>query len=422
MQFNTTYLNRTPNKTPRNTTNFMPEFVIMHETAGYGSLEWNLRPEVRSSYNYLITRDGTVYHYVDERRYVAWHAGVASAARGYTGGMLNIYALGIELEGPNDGTPITTKQTKSMIELLTYFRDQYGIPLTRDYYFGHKDVAPTHKIDPMGYSVEFTLKIISDLAPPSNVRDDSLHDMLLNAAYELAGGEYRPDWVFHQYAQKNDLGMPIKISMDFSTKGQRYTGEVYGRDIIISPYGKWNIVLRSNELTDNAIYNDLMKFAYGALGVTYRPEQAFADFIRQTPVGLPLGESQRLSINTGEAFAAQIYTLDTLYTPIALQGQTDWSVVRQLSLVIALDNIAAAQAALRDLIYSAMYQRVKYKYDPNGAFVLKALRDKLGAPLSGERRLTHKGTEYIYVVYALDLLFAPAAEPTKVQRLATLRD
>ncbi len=158
MQLNTTYLNQTPNKTPRNTTTFKPEFVIMHETAGYGSLQWNLKPSVRSSYNYLISRNGTIYHYVDEKKYIAWHAGVRSEARGYEEGEINIYAIGCELEGPNDGLPITVAQWKSMIELMHHFRDTYGIPIHKDYYLAHKDVAPGYKSDPKGYSVPVAIE------------------------------------------------------------------------------------------------------------------------------------------------------------------------------------------------------------------------------------------------------------------------
>lgn len=154
LSMNTSYLNRTPNKTARNTTNYTPEFVVLHETAGYGSLDWNLRPDVRSSYNYLITRDGTIFHYVNERAYIAWHAGVNSAARGYTGGQLNIYAIGVELEGPNNGTPITEPQWGSMIALMRYFNQTYGIPLQRAYFVGHKEAAPGYKSDPRGYSVD----------------------------------------------------------------------------------------------------------------------------------------------------------------------------------------------------------------------------------------------------------------------------
>lgn len=164
MVFDKSYLNKTPNKTKRNTSNFSPEFVILHETAGYGSLDWNLKPEVRSSYNYLILRNGKVYHYVNERQYIAWHSGVNSSARGYDGGQINIYAIGVELEGPNDGTPITVPQWISFLDLLKYFNETYGIPLEREYLIGHKEAAPGYKTDPKGYNID---EVVSRL----NVQD-----------------------------------------------------------------------------------------------------------------------------------------------------------------------------------------------------------------------------------------------------------
>ena len=426
MQFNTSYLNKTPNKTPRSTRSFTPEFVVMHETAGYGSLQWNLRREVAASYNYLITRDGTIYHYVDERSYIAWHAGIGSAARGYTNNQLNVYAIGCELEGPNDGTPITTAQTKSMIELLRYFRDTYGIPLTRDYYFAHKAVAPTRKTDPMGYSVEYTLKIIAETVPPATVRPNSLGAALRNEIYKRAGGEYRPDWVFHQFARKHGLGSPIKVGMDFSTNGVRYAGEVYGRDVIITPYGEWNVVIRANELTDAAVYNDLMRHTYGALGVDWRPDQAFYRFISQTPrrpVGVPLDDSMRVQASDGAAYATQIYTFDTLYTPIASGGgTTDWSVVRQLSTALAMANISAADAALRDVINQTMYMRIADRFDIKLPFIKWAIERKLGAPLSGRVDWRFDGQDYVYAVYAGDTLYAPKGKLAELKLLSATPD
>ena len=66
MIFDTTYLNRTPNKHPRSAgTPYVG--AILHETAGYGSLEWCMRPEVRASFDILITRNGVPHRYLDDR-------------------------------------------------------------------------------------------------------------------------------------------------------------------------------------------------------------------------------------------------------------------------------------------------------------------------------------------------------------------
>lgn len=165
----TSYLNRTPHKTPR-TTPLKPVFVVLHETAGFGTLEWNIKPEARASFNYLILRNGVIHWYVDERNFIAWHAGVGplGTVNGirYDGlsrwtvntkeywGTINTFALGVEFEGMNDGTPITAAQTASFIELAIHFYDTYGIPIADMYYPEHKDIAPQYKTDGRGYDAK----------------------------------------------------------------------------------------------------------------------------------------------------------------------------------------------------------------------------------------------------------------------------
>ena len=171
MEFKTTYLNRSPSKTLRGLTGFRPEFVVMHETGGYGSLAWCLRPEVRASFNYLITRAGTIHHYIDERKYIAWHAGIQSrwtlTGRIYIGGEINVCAIGVEIEGPNDGTPITKVQTTRAAHLMVHFHDVYGIPIDTPYFPEHKDVAPGYKSDGQGFDVRLILKDALTMRKPA---------------------------------------------------------------------------------------------------------------------------------------------------------------------------------------------------------------------------------------------------------------
>lgn len=169
---NRSYLNRSPNKTARPAGSYRPAFVVVHETAGYGSLDWGLNPAARSSFNYLIVRNGTIYHYVDERRYIAWHGGVGPASAPHFGLSrhqigntlywgrkgsytlpINTVAIGVELEGPNDGTPITAAQTTAMVALMRYFQAEYGIPISPDYYPAHSAIAPVYKSDPQGTTI-----------------------------------------------------------------------------------------------------------------------------------------------------------------------------------------------------------------------------------------------------------------------------
>lgn len=168
---NVDWLNRTANKWPRGT-NPMPSFVVWHETASpnpdnsAGTLNFNLPAAIQSSYHYLIGRDGTIYWYIDEQAWIAYHAGLHSAARGYIEWGVNVNSIGIELDGRNDGTPITPAQRDAAVKLLLYFRDEYRIPLQRAYHIAHKEAAPGYKIDPKGYSVDTLLQIANQSAGP----------------------------------------------------------------------------------------------------------------------------------------------------------------------------------------------------------------------------------------------------------------
>src|SRR5215216_295287 len=134
MQTDTSYLNRTPNKTPR--TGQTIEFVVWHETASpnpqnpRGTLDYNLRPDVKSSYHYLIAVDGTIYCYVDPRAYIAWHAGKHSDARGYHEWDVNVHSIGVEIDQDNSGKPITVAQRSAAADLMLQLQRDFNIPLT----------------------------------------------------------------------------------------------------------------------------------------------------------------------------------------------------------------------------------------------------------------------------------------------------
>jgi N-acetyl-anhydromuramyl-L-alanine amidase AmpD len=174
MQFNTSYLNRTPNKHSRGVRDFVPLGVVWHETAGYGSLDWNMRKDVAASFNYLIKRSGEIFHYVDERTYTSWHAGVRSSWRLgqvlYTGAQINKYFIGCEIEGPNDGTPITAAQATSAVNLVQYFSTHYRIPKTPLYQPEHAEVAPGYKTDGRGFDADLLIAraVALDPAPASD--------------------------------------------------------------------------------------------------------------------------------------------------------------------------------------------------------------------------------------------------------------
>lgn len=129
------------------TTNFnmrKPNFVVIHHTA-QNSCEQTLRtftlPRTQVSAHYVICRDGTVFHMLND--YLrAWHAGLSSWGNDKD---INSSSIGIELD--NDGyETFTEPQIASLLTLLDTLKHKYSIPTAN--FMGHGDIAPRRKNDP----------------------------------------------------------------------------------------------------------------------------------------------------------------------------------------------------------------------------------------------------------------------------------
>jgi N-acetylmuramoyl-L-alanine amidase len=139
------------------TTNFSmrkPNFVIIHHTEQQ-SCEQTLQtftiPRTEVSAHYVICRDGTVHHMLND--YLrAHHAG---AGRWGSVTDMNSCSIGIELD--NDGKePFPNAQVASLLSLLGQLKARYNIPAAN--FIGHADFAPARKKDP---SVLFPWKLLA---------------------------------------------------------------------------------------------------------------------------------------------------------------------------------------------------------------------------------------------------------------------
>lgn len=140
------------------TTNFSmrkPNFVIIHHTAQNScdqTLQTFTTPRAEVSAHYVICRDGTVHHMLND--YLrSHHAGV-----GKWGGVtdMNSCSIGIELDN-NGAEPFPDAQIAGMISLLGQLKNRYNIPSAN--FIGHADFAPTRKEDP---SVLFPWKKLAE--------------------------------------------------------------------------------------------------------------------------------------------------------------------------------------------------------------------------------------------------------------------
>ncbi len=132
------------------TTNFgmrKPSFVIIHHTA-QNSCEQTLKtfsvPITQVSAHYVICKDGTVYHMLND--YLrAWHAGA-----GKWGNLTDINSSSIGIELDNNGfESFSDAQINNLMFVLKSLKKKYNIPTAN--FIGHSDIAPTRKVDPNKY-------------------------------------------------------------------------------------------------------------------------------------------------------------------------------------------------------------------------------------------------------------------------------
>ncbi|MEO6613312.1 MAG: N-acetylmuramoyl-L-alanine amidase [Chitinophagaceae bacterium] len=130
-------------------------FVIIHHTA-QNSCEQTLQtftlPRTQVSAHYVICRDGTVHHMLNDLLR-AHHAGVSKWGNTTD---LNSSSIGIELDN-NGFEPFAEAQINSLLILLDRLKKAYSIPSSN--FIGHGDIAPTRKNDP---NWRFPWKMLSE--------------------------------------------------------------------------------------------------------------------------------------------------------------------------------------------------------------------------------------------------------------------
>ena len=132
-----------------------PNYVIIHHTA-QNSCEQTLTtftlPRTQVSAHYVICKDGTVYHMLNDLLR-AHHAGVSKWGNTTD---LNSSSVGIELDN-NGFEPFPDAQMNSLLVLLDRLKKAYSIPVGN--FIGHGDIAPTRKNDP---NWRFQWKLLAD--------------------------------------------------------------------------------------------------------------------------------------------------------------------------------------------------------------------------------------------------------------------
>lgn len=140
------------------TTNFnlrKPSYVIIHHTAQNAcaqTLQTFTTPASQVSAHYVICKDGTVHHMLNDYLRAA-HAGVSRWGNWVD---INSASIGIELDN-NGFEPFDSLQLNSLLSLLAQLKQKYTLPTAN--FIGHGDIAPTRKNDP---NYRFPWKLLAE--------------------------------------------------------------------------------------------------------------------------------------------------------------------------------------------------------------------------------------------------------------------
>ncbi|HSH77720.1 MAG TPA: N-acetylmuramoyl-L-alanine amidase [Herpetosiphonaceae bacterium] len=173
-----------------------------------------------------------------------------------------------------------------------------------------------------------------DIRRLSELEESELKSALRTEAYRQLGVQYHPDWTMHQFADRNDLGVPLTESFPLSLQdGRSFSVQIFQLDTLFSPAGKWNVVLPLSTLLDtpqlstaDAELRDLLiNQQYVRIGNRYHPDWELHKAALQMRVGAALSDQERLTVGRQDYMVAS-YARDVLFTPTG-----DWKLIKRLS-------------------------------------------------------------------------------------------
>ena len=400
------------------------DMLVLHATGGVKTSDlWTLSGRDRQhlvSTHYYITKLGEIYQLVQDKD-IAWHAGVS-----YWQGEeeCNSFSIGVELENLNDGRdPYPEAQQSAALWLVRMKVQQYNIPRARLVRHSQIALPPGRKNDPRGFPWEtFVKQVYTDIPPgppPPPTAPPSpaiiLRTALIDATYRKARHTYHPDWTMHQVAINERLGPPIVPMFGFKAEGRDWVGEIYGVDAICSPVDMWSDIRRLSKLPEGELKTAFRAEIYHELGATYHPDWATHQYADRNPIGVPLTESFRITLTSGDVYSAQVFSLDTLITP---DGTSDSMLL--LSKLVAAANANPRDTELRDLLLSKQFQRAGSKYHPDWTIHQAAIRLGLGSPLADQLHIEMGVQDYVAQPFARDVLYSPVGDWAVVKQLRDL--
>lgn len=174
----------------------------------------------------------------------------------------------------------------------------------------------------------------NDIRRLSQLPDGELKTVARQRVYQMLGATYRADWSFHQYADRNPIGVPLTESFRITlSTNETYAVQMFSLDTLITPFGQWDVIFPLSNLLDAPnleprdaeLRDTLLQRQYQRIGSKYRPEWAMHQQANKRGLGAPITNQEQIELGAQD-YVAQSYARDVVYSPVG-----DWNIVKQLS-------------------------------------------------------------------------------------------
>ena len=251
-----------------------------------------------------------------------------------------------------------------------------------------------------------------------------LQKQLMSQAWQMRGNDFSAYEPFYQAALEQRIGLPVAKASTATYNGKTYTILPFAQDTLYMEVPGWNRpasmwqTIGTKVPAEKTFERFLLDETLRAGGTSFRPDNPFHLFLFANRfIGPPLAPAAMRDIG-GVMYVYQVFAGNTVYVRGDDPTKVDW---KKMAIVSDLGGMIDSWAVtLRDTLLAETYRAMKVTYVADQQMHILSRQWALGTPLGPSSPLKIGDTQYVYQVYADDVLFSKAPEWNIVHRLGTL--
>lgn len=419
----------------------MPTKVVLHHTWRPTVAQWQGATSMKGMQRYFAGMGWTAAPHLFAAPDGIWlftplrelgvHAGTGNGS--FTKGW---YTIGLEMVGDYDNERPSGPVWENTLAILGGMSLRLGIRPSQLISF-HRDYSsktcPGKAVTPdwvIGQVEEWLTRntrlpaikpgAIGQMSPSTQ----KLHDILVQASWRRFGDGFSPASHMHLKALDMRLGSPLGRERNITFENRSYLFVPFALDSLFKGPGwdnagsMWQTIgstVPAEKTFERLLLDETMRVG----GTGFRPDNPFHLYMfANRDVGPPLRPAGMVEINN-LMYVYQIFAGETLYVQSNDPTNVDWRKLSRLSYLGG--RIDEPAVTIRDGLLSETYRQMESTYHTSWQFHQLARAWAIGTPIGLSQNTYVDGTQYMYQVYAHDVLFVKVPEWQKVHRLSTLQ-